>query len=240
MRHLLVIILLCCSALPAIAQHPLKGKIMDEDSLPMPGVTILNKRTNSGTITDANGLFTITARPGDTLLIKMLGYLPLLYLYDRHQDWIIRYMKRNIIELNAINIIHYNFQRDSLRLRQEYAREFTYRPPHWDEVWDVKHLRPFAVNINNLFKATQFKTIHKKKHFRRVLLAKEEENYINQHFTIDMVSHVVPLSGDSLTLFMQRYRPGKAFLEGASTYDIYVYIKQRYQEFIHGTATIPK
>ncbi len=229
---MIVIILLCWYGLPAFAQHPLQGQIMDADSLPLPGATILNKRSNSGTITDAGGTFNILVRQGDTILIKMLGYLPLMYLCDRRQDRMVRYMKRDIVELNAINIIHYNFQRDSLRLRQEYAREFTYHPPRLDEVWKIKELMPFAVNINNLFKATQFRTIHKKKQFRKVLLAKEEENYIDQHFTADMVSHVVPLKGDSLTLFMQRYRPGKAFLQGASTYDVFVYIKQRYQDFL--------
>ena len=43
-----------------IKKITVKGKVMDRDSVPLPGVTILVKGTNVGVISDANGNYLIT------------------------------------------------------------------------------------------------------------------------------------------------------------------------------------
>ena len=52
------------------------GKVTDADTnSPLAGVSVLLKGTNTGTITDANGTFSIKAEKGKTLIFSYLGYL---------------------------------------------------------------------------------------------------------------------------------------------------------------------
>lgn len=50
------------------------GKVIDEDGIPLPGVSVTNKRTKIGAITDANGVFSIKADLGDVLVFSYIGY----------------------------------------------------------------------------------------------------------------------------------------------------------------------
>lgn len=50
------------------------GKVTDEAGAPLGGVSIQVKGTNRGTATDANGSFSVSADPGETLEFTMIGY----------------------------------------------------------------------------------------------------------------------------------------------------------------------
>ncbi len=52
----------------------ISGVVTDEKGLPLPGVTILVKATKSGTVTNANGAFSINALPSNTLVFSFLGF----------------------------------------------------------------------------------------------------------------------------------------------------------------------
>ena len=47
----------------SIAQDLVKGKIVDEENAPLPGVTVLLKDSQKGTITDIDGNYSIEAGP---------------------------------------------------------------------------------------------------------------------------------------------------------------------------------
>jgi TonB-linked SusC/RagA family outer membrane protein len=51
-----------------------KGKVIDENEQPIPGVTIKSKATPQGSASDSKGNFTIVSNPVDTLLISFVGY----------------------------------------------------------------------------------------------------------------------------------------------------------------------
>ena len=51
------------------------GTVSDENSNPLPGVTVLIKDTSTGTTTDFDGLYTIKASPNDVLSFSYLGYI---------------------------------------------------------------------------------------------------------------------------------------------------------------------
>jgi TonB-linked SusC/RagA family outer membrane protein len=52
------------------------GKVTDAaDGSALPGVTLLEKGTSNGTMSDAKGTFTITVAPNATLLVSYVGYL---------------------------------------------------------------------------------------------------------------------------------------------------------------------
>lgn len=57
-----------------MAQLQVTGKVTDEGNAPLPGVNILVLNSNTGTVTDANGLFTISAPANTTLVFSFVGY----------------------------------------------------------------------------------------------------------------------------------------------------------------------
>ncbi|MFV5696870.1 TonB-dependent receptor [Flavobacterium sp. ZT3R17] len=53
----------------------IKGKVSDENGMPLPGASIIEEKTKKGVITDANGNFEITVEDSDAmLLISYIGY----------------------------------------------------------------------------------------------------------------------------------------------------------------------
>lgn len=138
------------------------------------------------------------------------------------------------IQLKTVHIIQYNFFKDSLTFREEYGKELTFRRPKWYEVY-----QGMSVNINNLYKVTQYKKNKKKIAFRHMLLNKEQEMFVASVYTPSLVNKVTQLDGDSLQLFMQRYTPDYSFLKSASDYDIYLEIKKQYQAFLKTRDSLP-
>lgn len=50
------------------------GTVLDTDNVPLPGANVLVKGTNTGTLTDFDGNFSIEASQGDVLVISYVGY----------------------------------------------------------------------------------------------------------------------------------------------------------------------
>ena len=62
-------------ALPALAQsRDVKGRILDEADLPLPGAFVTVKGETRGAMTDIDGRFEISVKPTDVLVVSFLGY----------------------------------------------------------------------------------------------------------------------------------------------------------------------
>lgn len=57
------------------AQTQVRGTVVDETGAPVIGAAILIKGTTQGTVTDANGIFSISAPSGGTLVVSSIGYV---------------------------------------------------------------------------------------------------------------------------------------------------------------------
>src|SRR4051812_12313247 len=58
-----------------MAQQVVTGKVTSEDDgSPIPGVNILEKGTNNGTVTDAEGNFRVSVGANSTLVMSFVGY----------------------------------------------------------------------------------------------------------------------------------------------------------------------
>ncbi|HHJ10829.1 MAG TPA: SusC/RagA family TonB-linked outer membrane protein, partial [Bacteroidetes bacterium] len=55
-------------------QMTVSGTVTDEQGKPLPGVNIIIKGTTQGTITDANGKYTLSVPPNATLVFSFVGY----------------------------------------------------------------------------------------------------------------------------------------------------------------------
>ena len=73
------VIIFGCNFLNAQEKQPagtITGLVISgEDNQPIPGANVIIKGKQIGTVTDANGKFTIQASPQDVLLISFIGYL---------------------------------------------------------------------------------------------------------------------------------------------------------------------
>ncbi|WP_297087741.1 SusC/RagA family TonB-linked outer membrane protein [uncultured Draconibacterium sp.] len=69
MRKIFLVLGMCFALLgSAIAQQSVTGTVIDEEGIGIPGVSIVQKGTNNGTITDVDGNYTIKV-PGDAVLV---------------------------------------------------------------------------------------------------------------------------------------------------------------------------
>ncbi|CAN0600331.1 unnamed protein product, partial [Laminaria digitata] len=67
---------LLVTTLTSFSQSSIKGRVTStEDNDGLPGATVLVKGTSTGTITDYEGRFTITASTKDVLVVTYVGFL---------------------------------------------------------------------------------------------------------------------------------------------------------------------
>lgn len=127
-----------------------------------------------------------------------------------------------------------NYRKDSLALRDEFAKQFNYRGPRISDVlWQYKS--PYDAPSVSIGLTTLASMIGKKwtKDYKlqQKMLAYEKERYIDNRFTEEMVEHVTRLQGDSLARFMREYRPSQHFLQTCTDYDLLLYIKHNCEKF---------
>ena len=72
-RHLIVATAFMLTAVTAIAQPSVKGRVTDADGQPLEGVAVLVQGTANGTLTDGNGSYVISVKKGDVILFSSLG-----------------------------------------------------------------------------------------------------------------------------------------------------------------------
>ena len=74
-KFTLFIVCLLCSFSIAIAQDvTVKGEVKDEQGLPLPGVSVKVKGSSQGAMTNANGVYALTAPANATLTFSFIGY----------------------------------------------------------------------------------------------------------------------------------------------------------------------
>lgn len=76
MKKQLLFTLICVllSTMTALAQNTVRGTVVDEKGEPIIGASIVIKGQKTGTITDANGNFSISTALGKTLVVSFIGY----------------------------------------------------------------------------------------------------------------------------------------------------------------------
>ncbi|MFV0507126.1 MAG: SusC/RagA family TonB-linked outer membrane protein [Bacteroidales bacterium] len=75
MRKFTLILVVCFALLSSsvYAQKAITGKVVDEDGLGMPGVTVVQKGTTKGTVTDTDGNYSVTVATGAMLRFSFMG-----------------------------------------------------------------------------------------------------------------------------------------------------------------------
>ncbi len=74
-NHLVMVIFLLFMPYFTYAQQNITGVISDESGVPLPGVNVVIKGTNTGTTTDFNGNYSINASDTDILTFSFVGFI---------------------------------------------------------------------------------------------------------------------------------------------------------------------
>lgn len=210
------------------AQVRLSGMVADQDTKTgLPFVSIVNKRTMTGTLSNESGRFYIEAVPGDTLEFSMLSYTPKILLVPGMSSSQDVYMQKRLFELQGVNVRGKNYRNDSLALRDEYGRYFDYRKPGAMDVLKTLPANP----ITALSYLVPSKVRKRKEQFHEQLVYWEKEKFIDYRYSPELVGRMTKLQSPELDSFMYKYRPGYQFLNSASDYDLLLYIKQSFEEY---------
>lgn len=74
--RLICLVLFLAGVSSGFAQTSYKGQVLDTEGEPLIGANVMVVGARYGTMTDANGDFTLTAKSGDELNVSYVGYLP--------------------------------------------------------------------------------------------------------------------------------------------------------------------
>ena len=111
MKRILVLLSLVAYTLQLQAQIlSIRGKVADVKDQPLPGVAILVKGTTTGTVTDLNGNFTISAKGNDVLVFSFVGYKKVEVPINNRQEIVVK-MEEEITQLNEVVVVGYGAQR---------------------------------------------------------------------------------------------------------------------------------
>jgi hypothetical protein len=120
-----------------------------------------------------------------------------------------------------------------------FAKSFNASAPKLKDIVRVsKGLGPLpiaGVTIipSELIRAISYKSSRQYK-FKKRLLTDEDDKYVDSRFDKDLVSEITKLQNDSLSIFMDKYRPAAGVLKKMTSYDVMIYIKKSLQSFRSG------
>ena len=152
-----------------------------------------------------------------------------------------------IILLDEINITaKKDHSMDSIYFRKQYASVFNANKPYWKDLFSSKNYfdnTPLPYNraasstasIVSINLLSLVNLVGKNKSpitkLQKILLQEEREKYLDHVFSSEKVQKITGLQGDSLFLFIQRYRPNKEELTKMSEYDILTHIKESFKDY---------
>ncbi len=74
-RYVLTFLLLLIAVAGAVAQSTVKGTVKDDQGAGLPGVSVVVKGTTNGTVTDNDGVYSVSVPAQGTLVFSFIGYL---------------------------------------------------------------------------------------------------------------------------------------------------------------------
>ncbi|MEO6313828.1 MAG: hypothetical protein ABIU63_10845 [Chitinophagaceae bacterium] len=214
----------------ATAQPLLKGKIYDltTDSL-LPSTTIYNISKKLYVLSTGEGDYAIAAQEGDKIVFTSVGYLPdtikvLNYMIDAGYD-ISMTLKNNL--LKNVTVRGPNYLADSLSRREGYGAFYDRSKKDMISRSGPSNGVGIALSPIGFFSRRS-----KDRKMNRNLQYQEEQDFVDYSFSRRYVANLTNLRGDSLMVFMIRYRPSYEFCRKASNEDMLHYVNDALMRYL--------
>jgi len=230
-RNIYLLLLLIFSS-TGFAQQHLAGKLTKKGTTEiLIGVNVTNfsqKKINSS---DMGGNYKIPAEPGDTIIFSSAGYSTdtlIVSGFMLSDNYPIRLLP-NIMTLPTVKVDEMQeYQLDSMQRREDYKQLLNKKHP-------VKLLNEkrkmdgpgFSFSPVGYFSKNE----KQKRRLKQRLQWEEEQYYIDHKFSPARVAQLTRLKGDSLQIFMSRYKPSYKFCRNANNQDMILYINDKLKLF---------
>ncbi len=194
------------------------GEIIDGNTrLAVGRVNILNIYTDVGTVSDEDGKFQIVVDKGQLLEFRKIGYKTVRI---RIPEGTIPLYFKVVMQQGAIELPEFNLQahakdwkKDSTRYYELYKNALEFEKLSGLDV--IRH--PFsALSKRN----RQIWAFQKEYNYW------EQQKYIDYTFNERVISGLTGLQGDSLDIYIRRFRPSYDFLRSINEYQFYSFIKE--------------
>jgi len=230
-----------------ISAQQINGQVLDYSTkLPIDNVVITYGTQTI--ITTSTGKFSFKKNASIEIIgLKKQGYQDYdLNLNSNFKDFTV-YLRPSSINLDDVLVFSKrDYLADSLNMRKEFANVFAYKAPTIKDVVVKKGLRYPTIGSNLVSNSTSsivsfdvLKTIGlltKNKSsiskLKKEQLKAEETKYIDHRFNAENIASITNLEGDSLQSFIQKYRPSAIEIRKMNDYQILMYVKKSYIEFI--------
>jgi hypothetical protein len=224
-RALLPLLLLCMLRMTVAAQS-IRGEVLGiDDKQPVQDVAIENIYTSLTVTSAENGGFLIAGSGGQLLEFKKPGYKTARVRIP--QGYIPSYfrilMQKGISPIANKDVYagannRYDPREDSIRYRELFKHELDF--PKMSTLDMIKS--PFSALSKKNRQIWQFQEDYD--NFQK-------EKYVDRTFNENTVARFTGLTGDSLHVYMRRYRPTYEQLRGMNDYTFYNFVKTTAQRF---------
>jgi len=181
-----------------------------------------------GTMTDANGQYTITVYMKDSIYFSYLNKPTMMFPVAQitHQNSFDISLRVGVTELKSVTVMPRNYKFDSTENRKDYAKIFDFRKPGF-KLSDPSYndMQGVGVDLDELINVFRFKRTKRILAFQKRLLEQEQDKFIDHRFNKATVRKLTGLTGPALDTFMIVYRPNYEFTKESSDYDFLEYIK---------------
>ncbi len=210
-------------------QDLVKGKIYDQetDSV-LSSVNVINLTGRVVVFSDKLGQYSMRAAEGDRIVFSATGYFSDTVIVEHYMFFTTKDVTLRIkpVLLKSVTVTATSYQTDSLNRRL-----------HYQYLYDRKEAgitgrntpQGFGISISPVSYFS--KEAKQRRQLRKRMAAYEKEDYIDHQFSATMVSRVTGLKGDSLHLFMYRYRPSYSFCRKTNPEQMIMYISDKIREF---------
>lgn len=246
----LLTIILLLTMLPAcLFAQRLNGRLIDRyTKQPIAFANIVTAA--SSTSSSADGTFVLSnLHPGDEVVVSSVGYKLYKFNYSNTKpDTITIYLSQFSVVLRDVTVRGGGgYKSDSLRNRKDFASVFNDKGTTFNDIFitrdygkyvpynyiDAPHSTATLLSVDLLQVASLLgKNKAPETKLQKTLIADEQGNYVDHVFSRQKVIAITSLKGDSLRDFMNDYRPAVAQVKKMTDYDMVLYIKKSYGQFL--------
>lgn len=222
------------------AQVIVSGKIFDgTEHIVLPGVSVERLHSHDGLQSDEHGRYYLHANAGDTIRFSFIGYAPKLLVIPSGVEFFTEniFLLLKELSLPGVTVTGIkNYRKDSIENRVINQELFDYEQKSVGSKLAASILEPLGIHQ----KFNRAHSLNTKSRFQDMLIRSEEENYIDRHYTKELVNSLTGLRGIALDQFMKFYRPGYSFIKVVSAYDFMEDIMNHYKLYLGRGADVSR
>ena len=221
----------------ALAQETttLSGIIFDTDSKDrLSRVNISNLTTGYYSYDNINGTFEVGAKPGDKLVFSQAQHHPDTIVVKDFTP-IAVYLKPTSIQLKPVTIHDLKLDPDARLAAKKKDYGKAYGSLADDDFLTLTPGLGVGLGIDAIWNALS-REGRNAAHLRQTIANDYKQDVVDSRFNRAFVARITGLSGDKLTDFMNKYRPGYYFLATASEYEFITSIHTNLRRYLRNPA----